>query len=127
LIRALMEAAVQRKGGNDDIRRVVSNIASVDPATRRTFYVDVLGFEVAMDMGWIVTFAAPGNPSARMSLVRSHDSGTPHPDFTVEVDDVDACHARALAQEFAVVYPLTDEPWGIRRSSYAIQTAGLPT
>jgi catechol 2,3-dioxygenase-like lactoylglutathione lyase family enzyme len=96
------------------IRRVVPNIESVDPAASRVCYVDVLGFEVAMDMGWIVTFASPENRTAQISVVRP-DESLPQPDFTVEVADVDACHARAMAHGLEVVYPLTDEPWGVRR------------
>ena len=97
------------------IRRVVPNIWSADPEASRAFYVDVLGFEVAMDMGWIVTFASPANATAQISVVRPDETGTPQPDFTVEVADVDATHARARACGHAVVYPLTDEPWGVRR------------
>jgi uncharacterized glyoxalase superfamily protein PhnB len=35
--------------------------------------------------------------------------------MTIEVDDVDAVHAKAVGLGFTVVYPLTDEPWGVRR------------
>jgi uncharacterized glyoxalase superfamily protein PhnB len=35
--------------------------------------------------------------------------------MTVEVDDVDAAHAVAIENGFSIVYPLTDEPWGVRR------------
>ena len=35
------------------IRRIVPLIEAADPAASRAFYVDVLGLEVAMDMGWI--------------------------------------------------------------------------
>ena len=97
------------------IRRFMPIIQSTDPAASRAFYVDGLGFEVAMDMGWIVTFASPANPTAQISVVRRDDATTPQPDFTVEVADVDAAHARALAHGLPVVYPLTDEPWGVRR------------
>lgn len=97
------------------VRRVVPNIESVDFEASRTFYVDLLGFEVAMDMGWIVTFASPENPTAQISVIHPGASTTRHPDYSVEVADVDATHARALAQGFSVVYPLTDEPWGVRR------------
>jgi catechol 2,3-dioxygenase-like lactoylglutathione lyase family enzyme len=90
------------------------NIESVDPEASRGFHVDVLGFEVAMDMGWIITFASPENPTSQISVIRTDDA-TPHPDFTVEVADVDATHARALGHGHDVVYPLTDEPWGVRR------------
>jgi uncharacterized glyoxalase superfamily protein PhnB len=36
-------------------------------------------------------------------------------DVSAEVADVDAAHADALARGLDIVYPLTDEPWGIRR------------
>jgi uncharacterized glyoxalase superfamily protein PhnB len=38
-----------------------------------------------------------------------------HPDISIEVDDVDQVHARAVAAGADVVYPLTDEEWGLRR------------
>ena len=97
------------------IRRVVPNIEAADPTPSRTFYVDVLGLEVAMDMGWIITFASPSNATAQVSVTRTNGASGPHPDISVEVSDVDACHARAVAQGCAIVYPLTDEPWGVRR------------
>ena len=31
----------------------------------RDFFVDLLGFEVAMDIGWVVTLASPDNPRSR--------------------------------------------------------------
>jgi uncharacterized glyoxalase superfamily protein PhnB len=34
---------------------------------------------------------------------------------TVQVADVDAIHAQAVRRGVPVVYPLTDEPWGVRR------------
>ena len=37
------------------------------------------------------------------------------PNVTVEVDDVDALYAEAMRRGLAIVYPLTDEPWGVRR------------
>jgi catechol 2,3-dioxygenase-like lactoylglutathione lyase family enzyme len=97
------------------IRRVVPNIGAVDLEASRAFYVDGLGFEVAMDLGWVITFASPENRTAQLNLVHADDAGAPQPDLTVEVSDVDATHARALARGLPVVYPLTDEPWGVRR------------
>jgi catechol 2,3-dioxygenase-like lactoylglutathione lyase family enzyme len=99
------------------IRRVVPNVESADPGASRAFYVDVLGFEVAMDLGWVVTFASPENPTAQISVVHNATAGAtgPPPDVTIEVADVDATHARALAHGLEVIYPLTDESWGVRR------------
>ena len=70
-----------------------------------------------MDMDSIATFVSPENPTAQISLIRGEDGdgdGDP-PVATVEVDDVDVAHARAVAAGFEIVRPLTDEPWGVRR------------
>jgi uncharacterized glyoxalase superfamily protein PhnB len=37
------------------------------------------------------------------------------PDMSIEVSDVDDVHAQALLRGDDIVYPLTDEPWGVRR------------
>ena len=97
------------------IRRTVPNVRSTDPAASREFYVDVLGLEVAMDQGWITTFAAPGNPSAQISVMTEDASAPVLPDISVEVDDVDAVHGAAVSRGYEIVHPLTDELWGVRR------------
>ena len=97
------------------VRRIVPNINSADPSRARSFYEGVLGLNVAMDMGWIVTFASPSNPTAQVSAVASATRQEPHADISIEVADVDACHATAVQRGFAIVYPLVDEPWGVRR------------
>jgi catechol 2,3-dioxygenase-like lactoylglutathione lyase family enzyme len=97
------------------VRRIVPNINSADPSVSRSFYEGVLGLEAAMDMGWIITFASPSNPTAQVSVVASASRNEPHADISVEVADVDACHAAAQQRDFLIVYPLTDEPWGVRR------------
>jgi uncharacterized glyoxalase superfamily protein PhnB len=35
--------------------------------------------------------------------------------LSIEVADVDAAHAKAVAHGIRIVYPLTTEPWGVRR------------
>ena len=97
------------------IRRVVPDITSERMDESRKFYTEFLGFEVAMDMGWIVTLASPSNPTAQITLLRGPASAAPNPDLSIEVADVDAVHAKAMALGFPIVYPLTDEPWGVRR------------
>jgi catechol 2,3-dioxygenase-like lactoylglutathione lyase family enzyme len=97
------------------IRRVVPDIASTDMDASRAFYVDLLGFNVAMDMGWIVTVVSPSNPTAQIALVRDGGSGSLQPDISIEVTDVADVHRRAVSQGRKIVYPLTDEPWGVRR------------
>jgi catechol 2,3-dioxygenase-like lactoylglutathione lyase family enzyme len=95
------------------ISRAVPNIRSERPAETRAFFVELLGFEVAMDLGWIVTVASPRNPSVQVSIVGNEDMAAPG--ISVGVDDVDAVHAEAVEQGFEIVYPLRDEEWGVRR------------
>jgi catechol 2,3-dioxygenase-like lactoylglutathione lyase family enzyme len=97
------------------VRRIVPNINAADPSASKSFYEGVLGLSVAMDMGWIVTFASPSNPTAQLSVVASDSRDEPHADISVEVADVDACHKAAQLKGFPIVYPLTDEAWGVRR------------
>jgi predicted enzyme related to lactoylglutathione lyase len=86
-----------------------------DPAASAEFYAEVLGFEMAMDMGWIATFVAPDNPAAQISVMREDATAPVNPDASIEVDDVDAAHAAAQRLGCEIVHPLTDEPWGVRR------------
>lgn len=44
------------------IRRVVPNIAFDKLDACRDFYAGLLGFQVAMDLGWIMTFVSPTDP-----------------------------------------------------------------
>jgi len=97
------------------VSRVVPNIRSDRLDECRTFYVELLGFEVAMDMGWIMTFVSPTNPTAQISVMRSDATAPVVPQLSVEVADVDAVHAEAVRRGLEIVYPLTDESWGVRR------------
>lgn len=54
------------------------------------------------------------NPTAQITVMRD-DAGTVVPDVSIEVSDVDAMHACAVERGLDVVYPLTTEPWGVRR------------
>jgi len=95
------------------ISRAVPNIKSERPAETRDFFVELLGFEVAMDLGWVLTLASPANPSAQVTIITNDDMSAPG--ISVGVDDVDAVHAKAVEQGFEIVYPIRDEEWGVRR------------
>jgi catechol 2,3-dioxygenase-like lactoylglutathione lyase family enzyme len=98
-----------------DIRRVVPDVASDKPEESREFYTNVLGFDLAMDMGWIMTFVSPTQPTAQINVLRGDASAPVSPAFSVEIADVDAVHAIAVARGLEIVHPLTTEPWGVRR------------
>ena len=95
------------------IDRTVPNIRSDRAAETRDFFVELLGFEVAMDLGWVVTLASPTNPSVQVTIISNDDPAAPG--ISVEVDDVDAVHASAVERGLEIAYPLRDEEWGVRR------------
>jgi predicted enzyme related to lactoylglutathione lyase len=107
--------ALEKWSNQMTVRRIVPDIKSKHLDVSRQFYVDVLGLEVAMDMGFIVTLVSPSNPTAQVSLMRDDDSSTILPQISIEVADVDDVHSRAVSRGLKIVYPLTNEPWGVRR------------
>jgi catechol 2,3-dioxygenase-like lactoylglutathione lyase family enzyme len=96
------------------IRRVVPNIKAHQYEESRTFYTDFLGLDLAMDLGWIMTFVNPDHPTTQISVLAADPSGL-HPHMSVEVSDIDTLYATAVAADFDIVYPIKNEPWGVRR------------
>lgn len=97
------------------VKRIVANIEAADPEQARAFYGDLLGLDIVMDHGWIMTYAAPGDMRPQISIASEGGSGTPVPDLSIEVDDLDEMLERVKAAGFEVVYGPADEPWGVRR------------
>ena len=97
------------------VRRIVANVATGDVAAARAFYAAVFGLETVMDHGWIVTLASGERALTQVAIAREGGSGTPVPALSIEVDDLDAVHAKAVAAGCAIVYGPADEPWGVRR------------
>jgi catechol 2,3-dioxygenase-like lactoylglutathione lyase family enzyme len=97
------------------IRRVVPDLKAAEPTAGRAFYEDVLGMELVMDQGWVATYADPANRMAQITVVSQDASASVAPDVSVEVDDVDAAYAAAMAAGHEIVHELRDEPWGVRR------------
>jgi predicted enzyme related to lactoylglutathione lyase len=105
------------------IRRVVPDITSDRMDESRKFYTEFLGFDVGMDMGWVVTFVSPQNPTAQLTVMQAQPPAQ-SPAVSIEVADVDSVHAKAVAQGIKIVYPLTSEPWGVRRF-FAVDPNGV--
>ncbi len=95
------------------ISRAVPNIKSDRPAESRDFFVDLLGFETVMDLGWVATVASADNPAVQVTIISNDDPAAPG--ISVGVDDVDAVHALAVERGLEIVYPIRDEDWGVRR------------
>lgn len=96
--------------------RVIAYPSCEDVGSSRAFYTEVLGFEVAMDDP-LLGLCAPANRTAQI-LIAPPGSAEPQPRIGIDLGSpaaVDAAHAAALQRGLRVVYPLTDEPWGVRR------------
>lgn len=94
---------------------MVPNIEAASLDESRAFYVRLLGFEVGMDQGWIVGFVSPTNPTAQVQVSQAAEPRASGPHLTIEVGDVDHVYAKAQESGAEIVYPLTDESWGVRR------------
>jgi catechol 2,3-dioxygenase-like lactoylglutathione lyase family enzyme len=97
------------------VKRIVANIDTQDVAAAKRFYQDVLGLDLLMDHGWIATYGSPDQMSIQVSFASQGGSGTPTPDLSIEVDDLDAALERMKRAGFPPEYGPTDEPWGVRR------------
>jgi catechol 2,3-dioxygenase-like lactoylglutathione lyase family enzyme len=97
------------------VKRIVANISTQDIAQAKRFYQDVLGLDLLMDHGWIQTFGSETAMSVQVSVASEGGSGTPVPDLSIEVDDVDDAFERMKAAGFPIEYGPADEPWGVRR------------
>ena len=97
------------------VRRILPDFEAPDPMAGAEFYSEVLGLEVVMDLGWVVTYAAPQNPSAQINVMSEDASAPVVPAASIEVDDVDAAHDAAQRLGAEIVHPLSDEAWGVRR------------
>ncbi|GAA5105966.1 VOC family protein [Haloechinothrix salitolerans] len=96
--------------------RIVPYADGTDIDGSREFYVEVLGLQVAMHEP-VLGLTSPTNPTAQV-IIPPPGMDNPQPRFGVDVGDpaaVDAAHAAAVERGLSVVYPLTDEPWGVRR------------
>lgn len=101
------------------IRRAMPVLTTTDPEGARAFYEGFLGFRVAMEQDGMLMFASTSTPTTQLIVAwRSATAVDPHVcdvDISLEVADVDEAHALAVQQGLDVVYPLTDERWGVRR------------
>ena len=97
------------------VLRIVANIGTSSIGDVRRFYETLFDMTVGMDHGWIVTLMSGQRAETQISIAQEGGSGTPVPDLSIEVSNVDEVFERATAHGFPIAYGLTDEPWGVRR------------
>lgn len=97
------------------VKRVIANISAPEPSVVNEFYQDILGLELAMDHGWIRTYAGSAKMAVQVSFASEGGSGTPVPDLSIEVDDLDEALRLVHKAKVPVEYGPVSEPWGVRR------------
>ncbi|MEM9579219.1 MAG: VOC family protein [Pseudomonadota bacterium] len=101
------------------VLRIVADLDSPKPTETARWYAELFGLEAMMDLGWIVTLGPGGREGVRapvqLSIAGEGGSGTPVPHLSIEVDNLDEIHAKAIAENAEITYPVTTEPWGVRR------------
>jgi catechol 2,3-dioxygenase-like lactoylglutathione lyase family enzyme len=96
------------------VKRIKPNILSERFDESRSFYTGVMGLEEADGLDWILFFGTDQR-EVQLSVMALDIKARIHPDISIEVDDVDDVHGRAVAAGAEIVYPPTDEEWGLRR------------
>jgi catechol 2,3-dioxygenase-like lactoylglutathione lyase family enzyme len=97
------------------VKRIVANLETSDVEKAHTFYHDVLGLELVMDHGWIRTYGSDSKMTVQVSFASEGGSGTPVPDLSIEVDDIETALRRVKEARIPVEYGPESEPWGVRR------------
>ena len=100
------------------VKRVMPVVTVDDLEGAVESYRAVLGLDVVMNHGWIATLADPDHRH-QVSLMTRDATAPVNPSVSVEVDDVDAAHDAAVRAGLAIVHPLRDEEWGVRRFFFA--------
>jgi catechol 2,3-dioxygenase-like lactoylglutathione lyase family enzyme len=96
------------------VKRIKPNIQSDSFDESRAFYQGVIGLEEQGGLDWILFFGGD-HREVQLSVMQLDIKAHLHPDISIEVDDVDAVYQRAVKARSEIVYPLTDEDWGLRR------------
>jgi catechol 2,3-dioxygenase-like lactoylglutathione lyase family enzyme len=97
------------------IKRIVSNVETSDVEKAEAFYHEILGLRLIMDHGWLRTYGSDSKMTVQVSFASEGGSGTPVPDMSIEVDDIETALARVQKAGIAIEYGPKSEPWGVRR------------
>ena len=97
------------------VKRIVANLAASQFDSIKAFYCEILEMKIVMDLGWIITLATDALSTQQLSFAHEGGSGTPVPDLSIELDNLDEVHRRILDAGFPIEYGPVIEPWGVKR------------
>ena len=107
-------------------------VCASDLEASRDFYRDLLGLDVVFECGWYTLLRSSEDANVQLGFVALCHQSVPEglavePAgvlVTVEVDDVDAVHERALRRGAPIALPLRDEEFG-QRHFMAVDPSGI--
>lgn len=95
--------------------RVTTNLRVADIDAAKRFYSDYLGLSTEeFNLGWVARYTDP-DTGAHVQLVTRDATAPEDSAISVHTDDLDAAYDEAMKLGFEIVYPMTTEPWGVRR------------
>ncbi len=95
--------------------RIMADLRVADIDSAKSFYAEYLGLSTEeFNLGWVARFSSPDG-ATRIQLLTRDASAPLDPDLSVHTTDVEAAYAQAQRLGYEIVYPLTTEPWGVRR------------
>lgn len=97
------------------VKRIVANVETQDITKARYFYEEVLGLNQLMNQEFIATYGSHEKMDIQINFLSEGGSGTPVPDLSIEVDDLDLALARLKEAGIPIEYGPAEEPWGVRR------------
>jgi catechol 2,3-dioxygenase-like lactoylglutathione lyase family enzyme len=97
------------------VTRIIANLPVADVEAANSFYTDYLGLRTEeFNMGWVARYTSPDARSS-IQLVTGDASAPEESVASIHTDDVEAAYEEAQRLGYEIVYPLTTEPWGVRR------------
>jgi catechol 2,3-dioxygenase-like lactoylglutathione lyase family enzyme len=95
---------------------VVANLPVADIEAARDFYTDYLGLSVeGFNLGWVAHYQTPDG-SAHVQLVTRDAAAPKDAVLSIHVGSgVEEAYEEAKRRGYEIVYPLTEEAWGLRR------------
>lgn len=68
-----------------------------------------------MNHSFITTYGSEETSQVQVSFLTEGSSGTPVPDLSIEVDNLDKLLTAFKDHDFNIKYSPVNEPWGVRR------------
>jgi catechol 2,3-dioxygenase-like lactoylglutathione lyase family enzyme len=97
------------------VKRIMSNMETPNIEKAAAFYGEILGLDLIMDHGWFQTYGSDAKMTIQVSFGSEGGSGTPVPDLSIEVDDLETALERMKKANIPIEYGPVSEPWGVRR------------